>query len=77
MFYIFMLQTGDSVYETPNQQYLEFDVYQLMKDKEISTSVDPLKVLQKTLKKQHEEMVRLALTIPQTDEIKAKVQFLI
>ena len=66
MFYIFLLQTGESVYETPTQQYLQFDVYQLMKYKEISTSVDPLKVLQKTMEKQNEELVELSLTVPQT-----------
>ena len=51
MFYIFMLQIGDSIYETPTQQSLQFDVCQLMKDKKISTSVDLLKVLQKTMEK--------------------------
>ena len=77
MFYIFMLQTGDLVYETPTQQSLQFDVYQLMKDKEISTSVDPLKVLQKTMEKQNEELVELSFPVPQTQEIKEKIQLLI
>ena len=77
MFYIFLLQTGDLVYETPTQQYLHFDVYQLMKDKEISTFVHLLKVLQKTMEKQNEELVELSLIVPQIEEIKSKIQFLI
>ena len=48
-----------------------------MKDNEISTSVDPLKVLQKTMEKQNEELVELSLTFPQTEEIKEKIQLLI
>ena len=76
MFYIFLLQTEDSFYETPTQQSLQFDVYQLMKDKEISTSVDPLKVLQKTMEK-NEELLLLTLTVPQTEEIKSKIQLLL
>ena len=77
MFYIFLLQTGDSIYETLTHQSLQFDVYQLMKDKEISTSVDPLKVLLKTMEKQNEELVELSLIVPQTEEIKANIQLLI
>ena len=52
-----MLQTRDSVYETPTQQSLQFDVSRLIKDNEIGTSVDPLKVLQKTMEKQNEELI--------------------
>ena len=74
---MFLLQTGDLVYETPNQQSLQFEVYQLMKDKEIITSVDPLKVIQKTMEKQNEELILLSLTVPQTEEIKSKIQLLI
>ena len=77
MFYIFLLQTGDSVYETPTQQSLQFDVYQLLKYNEIGTSIEPLKVLQKTIEKQNEELVLMALTVPQTDKIKSKIQLLI
>ena len=66
MFYVFPLQTNASVYETKTQQYLEFDVYYMFNDVQIDSSIDPVKVLQNTLKKQHEEMLSLALTIPQT-----------
>ena len=76
MFNIFLLQTNYSGYEIATQQSLDFDVYQLFNDVEIGSSIEPLKVLQKTLKKQHEEMIRLELAIPQTDDIKENVQLL-
>ena len=70
MFYIFLLHTGDSVYETPSQHSLQFQVSQLMKDIEISRSTDPSRVLQKTMEKQNEELFLLIFTVPQTEEIK-------
>ena len=72
-----MLQTRDLVYETPTLQSLDFDVYQLLKDNEIGTSIDLLKVLQKTMEKQNEELVEFSLTVPQTKEIKSNIQLLI
>ena len=77
MFYIFLLQTNDSIYETKTQQSIDFDVYELLNDADIGSSIEPVKVLHKTLKKQHVEVLRLALTIPQRDGIKEKVQLLI
>ena len=59
MFYIFMLQIGDLVYETPSQHSIQFEFSQLMKDNEASRSADPSRVLQKTMEKQNEELVRL------------------
>ena len=72
-----MLHTRDLVYETPSQHSLQFEVSQLMKYNEISRSADPLRVLQKTMEKQNEELVLLTLTVPQTEEIKSKIQLLI
>ena len=77
MFYIFLLQIGDSFYETPSQHSLQFEVSKLMKDNEISGFENPLRVLQKTMEKQNEELVTLALTVPQIDEIKTRIQLLI
>ena len=77
MFYIFLLQTGDSVYETPSQHSLQNEVSQLMKDNEIIGFADPLRVLLKTMEKQNEELVFLSLTVPQTEEIKSKIQLLL
>ena len=67
MFYIFLLQIGDSVYETPSQHSLQFQVSQLMKYNETRRSADPSRVLQKTMEK-NEELFLLTLTIPQTEE---------
>ena len=64
-------------HETPTQQYLQFNVSQLMKYNEISRSVDPFRVLQKTMEKQNEELVLLTLTIPKTEETKSKIQLLL
>ena len=58
------------------QQSIDFDVNKLLNDVDIGSSIDPVKVLQKTLTKLHAKMLHLAFTIPQTDEIKAKVQVL-
>ena len=77
MFYIYLLQTRDSVYETPYQHSLKFEVSQLMKDNEISRSAVPLRVLQKTMEKQNEELILLTLTLPQTQETESKIQLLL
>ena len=76
MFYIFLLQTNDLVYETATQQSIDFDVNELLNDVDIGSSIDLVNLLDKTLKKIHVEMLRLLFIIPQTYEIKAKVQVL-
>ena len=48
-----------------------------MKDSEIRGSADPLRVLQNTMEKQNEELGFLTLTVPQTQEIESKIQFLL
>ena len=53
MFYIFLLQTNDSDYETTTQQSIYFDVNELLNDVDAGSSIDPVKVVEKTLKKQH------------------------
>ena len=77
MFYIFLLQTNDLVYETARQQSIDFDVNELLNDVDIGSSIDPVKVLEKTLKNIYADMFHMAFIIPQIDEIKAKVQVLI
>ena len=72
-----MLQTGDSVYETPSQHSLQFEVCYLMKYNAISRSANQSRVLQKTMEKLNEELVLLTLTVPQTKEIKSKIQLLL
>ena len=76
MFYIFLLQTNDSVYETVTLHTIDFDVNKLLNDADIGYSIDLLKLLEKTLKKIHADMLLLLFIIPQIDEIKEKVQVL-
>ena len=77
MFYIFLLQIGDLVYETPSQHSLQNEVPHLIKYSEIRGSADPLSVIQKTREKQNEELILLTLTVPQTEEIKKRIQLLL
>ena len=52
MFYIFLLQTNDSLYEISSQQSIYFDVlHDLLNNDDIGSSIDPVKVIEKTLKK--------------------------
>ena len=67
----------DLFYETTSQNSLQNEVSRLMRDSEIGESVDPLRVLQKTREKQNEELILLTLKIPQTEEIKSKIQLLL
>ena len=64
MFYIFLLQTNDLVYETPTQQSINFDVNELLNDADIGSSLDPVKLIEKTLKKINVDMLRLLFIIP-------------
>ena len=48
-----------------------------MKDNEIIGFADPLRVLQKTMEKQNEELLFLTLTVPQIEETKSKIQLLL
>ena len=72
-----MLQTNDLVYETTSQQSIDFDVHELLNDDDIGFSLDPVKVIEKTLKKINVDILRLLFIILQTDEIKAKVELLL
>ena len=74
MFYIFLLQTSDSVYETTTNQSIDFDVNELFNDVGIGSSIDPMRMLEKNLKKIHVDMLRLLFIILHIDEIKANVQ---
>ena len=77
MFYIFLLQTNDSVYETKSQLSIDFDVNELLNDADIGSYLDPVKVIEKTLKKINADILRLLFIIPQTDNIKSKVEVLV
>ena len=77
MFYIFLLQTNDLVYETTTQQSIDFDVNELLNDVGIGSSLDQVKLLENTLKTIHVDVFRLLFIIPQTHEIKANVEVLV
>ena len=65
------------MYETASQQSIDFDVNELLNDAENGSSIDPSKVTEKTLKKINVDIIRLLFIIPQTDEIKSKVEVLV
>ena len=77
MFYIFLWQTNDSVYEITSQQSIYFDVNELLNDVDIGSYLDLVKVIEKTLKKFNTDILCLLFIILQTDEIKAKVEVLV
>ena len=77
MFYIFLLQTNDSMYETTSQQSIDFDVHELLNDANISHPIESVNLTEKTLKTINVDILRLLFIIPQTDEIKSKVEALV
>ena len=77
MFYIYFLQTNDSVYETTSQQSIDFDVNELLNNADIGSSIKPVKVIEKTFKKINVDILHLLFIIPQTYEIKANVEVLV
>ena len=46
MFYIFLLQINDLVYEIVTQQSIDFDVNELLNDDDIGSSIDLVKLLE-------------------------------
>ena len=77
MFYIFVLYTNDSVYKTTSQQSIDFYVNGLLNHTDIGSSLDLVKVIEKTLKKINADIICLLFIIPQMDDIKAKVEVLL
>ena len=71
------MRTEDSAYETVSQNYLQNEVSRLMKDSETRESADPLRVLQKTRKKQNEELIRLTLAVPLLEGFEQRIQLLL
>ena len=50
---------------------------ELMRNAGIGSSLDPIKMIEKALKKINEDIFRLLFIVPQTNEIKAKVDVLV
>ena len=64
MFDIFLLQTNYFIYETTSQQSIDFDVNQLLNNVDISSSLDPVKVIENKLKKNNANILHLLFIIP-------------
>ena len=77
MSYIYLLQTTNSVYETPLEKSIALDVDDLMRDVGIGSSLDLIKMIEKALKKINEDILRLLFIILQTTEIKSKFEVLV
>ena len=73
MFYIFLLYTTDSAYETTWEKSIAFDVDELIHDVVIGSSLDRISMIGKTLREINEDILRLLFIQPQTYEIRAKV----
>ena len=63
MFYVFLLQTNDLVFEIATQQSIDFDVNELLNDADIGSFLDPMNLLENTLKKFHVDMLFLLFII--------------
>ena len=50
MFYIFLLQATDSIIDLPSDKSIDIDVYEIMCDAKIGSSLDPIKMIEKALK---------------------------
>ena len=50
---------------------------ELLNDADICSSLDPIKVIEKTLKRINVDILCVLFIIPQTNEIKAKVEVMI
>ena len=48
-----------------------------MRDSEIRESTDPLRVIQRTRKKQNEELIHLTLAVPLTEGLEQRIQLLL
>ena len=53
MFYVFLLQTNDSVYETTSQQSIAFDLHELLHDVDIGSFLEPIKVIDETVNRKN------------------------
>ena len=59
MFYIFFMQTIDSTYEPTLEQSIALDVDELLHNVGIGSSLDPIKMIEKALRKINEDILRL------------------
>ena len=77
MFYKILLQASDSTFEKASEKSIYFDVHDLMHDAGIGSSLEPIKMIEKGLKKINEDILRLLFILLQRDEIKYNVDILV
>ena len=77
MFYIFLLQDTDSTFDLASNKLIDIDVDEIMRDIDIGSSLDPIKMIDKTLKKINEDILRIVFIQPQTNKIREKVDVLV
>ena len=77
MFYIFVLQATDSVFDLASYKSIDIDVDEIMCNIYIGYSLDSIKMIEKTSKKINEDILCLLFISPHTNDIKAKVDVLV
>ena len=77
MFYIFLLQTIDLAYKTTSEQSIALDLNDFMCDYCIGSSLDPINMIDNSLKTVNEDILHLLFIVLQTYEIKSKVDILV
>ena len=77
MFYIFLLQTTDFAFEIVSEKSIALYVDELMHDDGIGSCLDLINMIEKALKKINEDIFYLLFIVPNTDEIRAKVDVLV
>ena len=77
IFYIVLLHTTDSAYETTLEQAITFDVDEMMHDAVIDSSLEPINMIENTLRKNNEYILLLLFIQLQTYEIRSKADVLV
>ena len=64
MFYIFLLQVTNSTFDLASDKSIDIDVDEIMCDADIGSSLEPIKMIENTLKKSNEDILRLLFIQP-------------
>ena len=77
MFFIILLKATDSTFDLASNKSIDIDVDEIMHNADIGSSIDLIKMIEKTLKKINQDILLLLFIQPQTNEIKTKVDVLV
>ena len=77
MFHKILLQATDSTFEKASEKSIYFDVHDLMHDAGIGSSLEPINMIENTLRKNNEYILLLLFIQLQTYEIRSKVDVLV